>query len=70
PSFLDMIAALRRSLWAEIFFNNSTLEVKMQKIPDAFNPIFTTFDQNQDPNRHNEALNPLNFLIQTASMSP
>lgn len=69
PSFLDMLAALRRSLWAETFFSNSTSEDKMQKITGAFNPIFTPFDQNQDFDKDNEVSNPLKFIIQIASMA-
>lgn len=69
PSFIDMLATLRRSLWAETFFSNSTSKVKMQKIPGASNPIFTHFDQNQDQDIDNEVLNPLKFIIQIASMA-
>lgn len=69
PSFLDMLATLRRSLWAEAFFDNSTSEVKMQKNPVVFNPIFTHFDQNKELDKNKEVLNPLKFIIQIVSMA-
>jgi hypothetical protein len=69
PSFLDMLAALRRSLWVETFFSNSTKEAKMQKIPMGFDSIFTPFDQNKRLAKEKEVLNPLKFIIQTVSMT-
>lgn len=67
PSFLDMLATLRRSLWAQNFFINSTSEVKMQETPRVFDPIFISFDQNKDLDKDNKGSNPLEFIIQIAS---
>lgn len=69
PSFLDMLAALRRSLWASVFFGNSTSKDKMQKIPELSNSNFTHFDQNQESNKDNELSNSLKFMIQILSMA-
>lgn len=68
PSFLDMLAALRRSIWASVFFGNSTSEVKMQKIPAGFHSNFTPSKQDKDIAEDSEALNPLKFMIQVVSM--
>ncbi|MEW6104717.1 MAG: transposase [bacterium] len=69
PSFLDMLATLRRSLWASAFFDNSTSEVKMQKISGGFDPVFAPFNQNKELDTDKKVLNPLKFIIQIASMA-